>query len=351
MEDIRDRTLRLRMVPIGETFTRFHRVLREVSREIGKDIELVVEGAETELDKSVVEKLADPLLHLVRNAADHGIESADTRVASGKRAKGCIRLSATHEGGSIVIEINDDGAGLDRDRILAKARERGLVAPGQTPGEHEILQLIFEPGFSTATSVTNLSGRGVGMDVVRRNINALRGTVEIDSVPGQGTRVRIRLPLTLAIIDGFLVTAAASSFVLPLDTIVECLELPVDLPEDAGYLDLRGQALPLLRLREQLGLHGERTRRENVIVVDCAGRRAGVVVDALLGEFQTVIKPLGRLFEGLSGISGSTILGCGDVAMILDVPRLLDTAASHETRFFPDRQSRAAAVPVDPLLS
>ena len=351
MEDIRDRTLRLRMVPIGETFTRFHRVLREVSREIGKDIELVIEGAETELDKSVVEKLADPLMHLVRNAADHGIESADTRVASGKPAKGRIRLAAAHEAGSIVIEISDDGAGLDRERILAKARERGLVAPGQTPGEHEILQLIFEPGFSTAAAVTSLSGRGVGMDVVRRNINALRGTVEIDSVAGRGTRVRIRLPLTLAIIDGFLVTAAASSFVLPLDTIVECLELPVDLPVDAGYLDLRGQALPLLRLREQLGLHGERTRRENVIVVDCAGRRAGVVVDALLGEFQTVIKPLGRLFEGLSGISGSTILGGGDVAMILDVPRLLDAAASHETRFFPDRQSRAAAVPVDLLPS
>ncbi|HEY4556508.1 MAG TPA: chemotaxis protein CheA, partial [Lysobacter sp.] len=351
VEDIRDRTLGLRMVPIGDTFTRFHRVLREVSREIGKDIGLVIEGADTELDKSVVEKLADPLLHLVRNAADHGIEPADVRVAAGKPAQGRIRLAAAHVAGSIVIEASDDGAGLDPERILAKARERGLVAATHTPGPHEILQLIFEPGFSTAEAVTNLSGRGVGMDVVRRSINALRGTVEIDSAVGRGTTVRIRLPLTLAIIDGFLVSAAASHFVLPLDSVVECLEMPLALPADRGYLDLRGQPLPLLRLREQLGLHGERGRRENVVVVDCAGNRAGLVVDALLGEFQTVIKPLGRLFEGLGGISGSTILGSGEVALILDVPRLLDAAAGRELPFHPDRQGSAAAPSVAPLLS
>lgn len=343
MEDIRDRTLRLRMVPIGETFTRFHRVLREVSREIGKDIELVIEGAETELDKSVVEKLADPLLHLVRNAADHGIESPAGRAAAGKPAKGCVRLAAAHEAGSIVIEISDDGAGLDRELILAKARERGLVLPGQTPTEHEILQLICEPGFSTAAAVTSLSGRGVGMDVVRRNIIALRGTVEIESEAGRGTTVRIRLPLTLAIIEGFLVSAAASRFVLPLDTIIECLELPADLPPQAGYLDLRGQALPLLRLREHLGLRGERARRENVVVVDCAGHRAGVVVDALLGEFQTVIKPLGRLFEGLPGISGSTILGGGDVALILDVAELASAARHAESVSLVEPQLGASA--------
>ncbi|MFC0679939.1 chemotaxis protein CheW [Lysobacter korlensis] len=355
MEDIRDRALRLRMVPIGETFSRFHRVLREVSRDVGKDLELVIEGGDTELDKSVVEKLADPLMHLVRNAADHGVEAADVRVANGKSARGRITLSACHEAGGIVIEIRDDGAGLDRDRILAKGRERGLVPAGHTPSDYEILQLIFEPGFSTASAVTNLSGRGVGMDVVRRNIHALRGTVDIDSERGVGTTIRIRLPLTLAIIEGFLVSVAGSSFVLPLDMIVECIEMPATLPAGAGYLDLRGQPLPLLRLRDQLTLTGPRARRENVVVVDCAGQRAGIVVDALLGEFQTVIKPLGRLFSGLRGISGSTILGTGEVALILDVTALVHIAAGTESTQLPsfvsERLRRTAAVTVDSTLS
>ncbi|WP_189455896.1 chemotaxis protein CheA [Cognatilysobacter bugurensis] len=354
MEDIRDRALRLRMVPIGETFSRFHRVLREVARDTGKDLELIIEGAETELDKSVVEKLADPLLHLVRNAADHGIESAERRSAVGKPARGHITLSACHQAGGILIEIRDDGAGMDRDRILAKGRERGLVPAGHTPGDQEILQLIFEPGFSTADTVTNLSGRGVGMDVVRRNIHALRGSVEIESTAGAGTTIRIRLPLTLAIIEGFLISAAASHFVLPLDLIVECLEMPLALPRDAGYIDLRGQPLPLLRLREQLGLHGERARRENIVVVDCAGQRAGVVVDALLGEFQTVIKPLGPLFAQLKGVSGSTILGTGEVALILDVAALVDIAASAASplsSFLSERLRGTAAVAVESTLS
>lgn len=353
MEDIRDRALRLRMVPIGETFSRFHRVLREVSRDIGKDLELVIEGAETELDKSVVEKLADPLLHLVRNAADHGIEAAEARVAAGKPARGRITLDACHEAGGILIEIRDDGAGMDRDRILAKGRERGLVPAGHTPSDQDILQLIFEPGFSTADAVTNLSGRGVGMDVVRRNIHALRGSVEIDSARGVGTTIRIRLPLTLAIIEGFLVGVAASRFVLPLDMIVECVEMPAGLARDVGYVDLRGQPLPLLRLREQLGLHGERSRRENIVVVDCAGQRAGLVVDALLGEFQTVIKPLGPLFAQLEGISGSTILGTGEVALILDVAALVHAAGANASSHFllSERPRGTAAVAVDSTLS
>lgn len=354
MEDIRDRALRLRMVPIGETFARFHRVLREVSRDIGKDIELIVEGGDTELDKSVVDRLTDPLMHLVRNSADHGIEPADARTAAGKPARGRITLAACHEAGGILIEIRDDGAGIDRDRILAKGRERGLVPAGHMPGDQEILQLIFEPGFSTAEVVTNLSGRGVGMDVVRRNIHALRGSIEIDSERGAGTTIRIRLPLTLAIIDGFLVSAARSHFVLPLDLIVECVEMPTDLAAHAGYVDLRGQPLPLLRVREQLGLQGERERRENIVVVDCAGQRAGLVVDALLGEFQTVIKPLGPLFAQLRGISGSTILGSGEVALILDVPALVQAAAAHAASpdsLFSERPRGTAAVAVDSTLS
>lgn len=327
MEDIRERALRLRMVPIGETFARFHRVVREIGRELDKDIELVVEGGDTELDKSVVEKLADPLMHLVRNAADHGLEPRAARIAAGKAAAGTLRLSAAHESGQVVIEIADDGAGMDRARILAKARERGLVGEHASPSDHDVLQLVFEPGFSTAAAVTNLSGRGVGMDVVRRNITALRGSIEIDSPPGRGTIVRIRLPLTLAIIEGFLVGVGDAAYVLPLDRVVECVEMPADAPGWRGYLDLRGHALPLLRLRDRLGVSAaSRTRRENVVVVDCGGRRAGLVVDALLGEFQTVIKPLGPLFAGLDGISGSTILGTGDVALILDLPALVAAA-------------------------
>ncbi|HZX81330.1 MAG TPA: chemotaxis protein CheA [Lysobacter sp.] len=339
MEDIRERALRLRMVPIGETFSRFHRLVRDIERDLGKGIDLVVEGGETELDKSVVEKLADPLVHLVRNAADHGIEAADARTARGKPARGRIVLSAAHASGHVVIEIHDDGAGLDRARIHAKAVERGLVPAGAMLTDHETFQLIFEPGFSTAAQVTNLSGRGVGMDVVRRNITDLRGSIEIESIAGQGTTVRIRLPLTLAIIDGFLVGVGDAAFVLPLDRVVECIEMPEALRPEQGVLDLRGQALPLIRLREQLGIETTpRTRRQNVVVVDCSGRRAGLVVDALLGEFQTVIKPLGALFARLRGISGSTILGSGEVALILDVPELLDAALRIESQRLSVRQ-------------
>lgn len=349
MEEIRERAMRMRMVPIGETFSRFHRVVREIGRELGKDIDLVIEGSDTELDKAVVEKIADPLVHLVRNAADHGIESAPLRQAAGKPAQGRIRLSARHEGATIVIEIHDDGGGLDRERILSKALERGLMAPTAQPNDHEILQLIFEPGFSTATEVTSLSGRGVGMDVVRRNIAALRGTIELHSPPGCGTTVRIRLPLTLAIIDGFLVGVGEGAFVLPLDQVVECVEMPEDFPADRGYLDLRGVALPLVRLRDDLQLRApRRSRRENVVVVDCGSHAAGFVVDELLGEFQTVIKPLGPMFEGLRGISGSTILGGGEVALILDVPELAAMSTARESLRLSARQSWT---PVDPVAS
>lgn len=334
VEEIRDCALSLRMVEIGETFHRFQRVVRDMSRELGKEIALQISGGETELDKTVVEKITDPLTHLVRNSIDHGIEPAEVRLASGKPAGGTIRLNAFHESGSIVIEVADDGGGLNRDRILRKAIEKGIVAPSQTLADQEIYNLVFEPGFSTADKVTNLSGRGVGMDVVRRNIEALRGSIELDSRPGEGTTFRIRLPLTMAIIDGFLIEVGDSSLVVPLDMVVECLELSEAdrrAAEHRRYLNLRGEVLPFIRLREMLSIEGEPVRRENVVVVRFGGQKAGLVVDQLLGEFQTVIKPLGQVFRHLRGISGSTILGSGEVALILDVPAVVQQAASLES--------------------
>ncbi|WP_439125676.1 MAG: chemotaxis protein CheA [Pseudomonas rhizophila] len=346
VEEILDGALRLRMIPIGETFNRFRRVVRDVSQELGKDIDLIISGAETELDKTVVEKIGDPLMHLLRNAMDHGIETAEARLAAGKPAKGHLHLNAYHDSGSIVLEIADDGAGLNRDRILEKAQERGLVALGASPTDQEIYNLIFEPGFSTAQAVTNLSGRGVGMDVVKRNITLLRGTVDLDSQPGQGTVVRIRLPLTLAIIDGFLVGIGQSTYVIPLDMVQECIELSEDdgvCSREQGYLDLRGEVLPLVYLRDHFNHEGPASRRQNVVVVRYAELKAGLVVDDLLGEFQTVIKPLGKLFGALRGISGSTILGSGAVALILDVPALLTQIAQIDNRYTSTQSQQATA--------
>ena len=331
VDEIRDGALRLRMVQIGETFNRFHRVVRDVSKEMGKDIDLVITGAETELDKTVVEKISDPLMHLVRNAIDHGIEPRSVRAEAGKPEKGTVRLNAFHESGSIVIEVGDDGGGLNKERILAKAVEKGLVAEGVELPEQDVFKLIFEPGFSTAEQVTNISGRGVGMDVVRRNIEALRGSVHIDSRPGEGTTLAIRLPLTLAIIDGFLTGVGSAAYVVPLDLVEECIELTSEVA-NRDYLNLRGEVLPFVRLGEQFGQGRSSRRRQSVVVVRYAGQRAGLVVDELMGEFQTVIKPLGPVFSQLKGIAGSTILGSGEVALILDVPNLIarTTAAPQE---------------------
>ncbi len=324
VEDIRDAALTLRMVPIGEVFMRFPRVVRDVSKELEKDIELVITGADTELDKSMVEKLADPLMHIVRNAMDHGIETPDVRVASGKSPNGTMRLNAYHDSGSIMIEVSDDGRGLNRERILAKAIERGLVEPDQVLTESEIYRLIFEPGFSTAEQVTNLSGRGVGMDVVRKNIEALRGEVEVLSEPGEGATARIRLPLTLAIIDGFQVMAGGAVFVIPQDMVVECLDLSShSYSKDNDIIRVRGEALPFVRLREVFDMPPNTEARESLVVVVHGQYRAGLVVDKLLGEFQAVIKPLGPLFRHFRGLSGSTILGTGAVALVLDVPALI----------------------------
>jgi two-component system chemotaxis sensor kinase CheA len=345
VEEVRDSALTLRMVQIGGTFNRFQRVVRDVSKELGKDIELVISGAETELDKTVVEKIGDPLTHLVRNSMDHGIEPAEVRVARSKPAKGMLKLNAYHDAGSIVIEVSDDGGGLNKERILKKAIERGLIGEADNLSDKEIFNLIFEAGLSTAEAVSNLSGRGVGMDVVRRNINALRGTVSVDSEEGKGTTVRIRLPLTLAIIDGFLVGVGSSVYVIPLDMVVECIERAAweNAGGDGCYLNLRGEVLPYLRLREHFEVEGEAARRENVVVVRYGEHKAGLVVDRLMGEFQTVIKPLGKVFNRISGIGGFTILGSGEVALILDVPGLMGKSVTRETQQVSTQQAHNPA--------
>ncbi|XLZ67927.1 chemotaxis protein CheA [Massilia sp. SR12] len=321
VEQVRDSALQLRMVKIGATFNRFQRVVHDVAREIGKDIRLVLGGEEVELDKTMVERIGEPLTHLVRNAIDHGIEPAALRRQRGKPVQGTVSLNAYHDSGSIVIEVGDDGGGLQRERILACAVERGLLDPEHLPGDSELFALVFEPGFSTAGQVTNLSGRGVGMDVVKRHIEALRGSIAIDSEEGRGTTVRVRLPLTLAIMDCMLVTVGTSRFAIPLGTIEECVEYERD--GERGFVDLRGAALPTVPLRALFNAHGDAPRRESVLVVHHAGQRAGLVVDSLQGQCQAVIKPLSPVFSGIACLSGSTVLGSGDVALILDVPALL----------------------------
>ena len=328
VEEIRDNALSLRMVQIGDSFSRFRRIVRDVSQEMGKTIELEIHGADTELDKTIVEKLSDPLMHIVRNSIDHGIEPLEVRRARGKPEAGSLSLNAFHDSGSIVIEVADDGGGLNKEKILRKAIERGLVREGAELSDAEVTNLIFEPGFSTAETVTKLSGRGVGMDVVRRNIDELRGSIEVESYEEAGTTMRIRLPLTLAIIDGFRVCVGPVSYVIPLDMVIECLDLgPFLESEENHLLNLRGEVLPFLRLREVFRTGGEAAARERVVVVQYGETRAGLVVDKLMGEFQTVIKPLGDLFKQVRGLGGSTILGSGEVALILDVPALVQLAS------------------------
>jgi two-component system chemotaxis sensor kinase CheA len=338
IEEIRNGTLQLRMVPIGETFGRFRRVVRDTAAELGKEVHFEITGGETELDKSVVEKIADPLMHLVRNALDHGLERPDDREATGKPAAGTLHLTARHEAGSIVICIQDDGRGIHRQKVLQRAWDRGLVDRAVTPSDAEILRLIFEPGFSTAEQVTNLSGRGVGMDVVRSNIEALRGTVQISSTEGAGTLVTIRLPLTLAIIDGFLVSVAHSRFILPLESVVEVVERrqPQNTMDSRGSycVELRGEVLPVISLRKLYAFEGEAPERISIVVVNAGGVRYAIEVDTLLGQHQTVIKPLGKMFRTLRGISGSSILGDGEVALIFDILSLGQLATASPSPAF-----------------
>ena len=331
VEDIRDTALQLRMVQIGETFTRFQRVVHDVSKELGKQIQLQITGGESELDKTVVEKINDPLTHLVRNSLDHGIETPEVRLRAGKPEKGTIQLNAYHDSGRIVIQISDDGQGLNPEKIFAKAVAKGLVKADQALSNSEIYNLIFEPGLSTKEEASNLSGRGVGMDVVRRNIEALRGSVYVDSELGQGTTVTIHLPLTLAIIDGFMVEAQKERYIIPLSMVEECVEMSSDewqIDEVQHYVNLRGQILPYLRLGDFFHKNKKHThtQRESLVVVRFGEAKAGFVVDELHGENQTVIKPLGKLFENLNGIGGATVLGSGDVALILDVQGLIQHA-------------------------
>ncbi len=326
IEEIRNGTLGLRMVPVGETFSRFRRVVRDTASSLGKEVNFEIVGGDAELDKSMVEKIADPLMHLVRNSLDHGLEPPQERIAAGKATSGKLTLSAKHETGAILIRIEDDGRGINKERVLQRAWNRGLIEQGVVPSDDTINMMIFEPGFSTAEQVTNLSGRGVGMDVVRRNIEALRGSIKLNNDPGKGLQVDIRLPLTLAIIDGFMVGVGKSKFVLPLESVVEVIEAAdKNTKVDAAgrhCLTLRGQVLPVVRLRSLYGVESSMPERVSVVVVHSTRGHYGIEVEVLLGQQQTVIKPLGRLFKTLRGISGSSILGSGEVALILDVNSL-----------------------------
>lgn len=333
--ELRDVTLNIRMLPIGTTFSKFKRLVRDLSRELGKDIELETAGAETELDKTVIERLNDPLVHIIRNSIDHGIELPDVRQVAGKPRQGTIHLSAQHSGDSVVISIRDDGKGLDAEAIRKKAIEKGLLGEHDEPGEQELFQLIFAAGFSTAQSVTSVSGRGVGMDVVRRAIEALRGSIDIQSERGRGTTIRVRIPLTLAIIESLLVAIGRERFVLPLSLVEECIELTrqeVAAAHGRNLVRVRDQLVPYLPLRQWFAMEGERPAIEQVVITQQGGQRVGFVVDHVIGEHQTVIKSLGRMYRDVPGISGATILGDGSVALILDVPQLVQGAEAEEAQ-------------------
>lgn len=330
-EQIRDAALTLRMVAIGDTFLRFKRVVRDTAKELGKEIELEIEGADTELDRSMVEKLNDPLMHIVRNAMDHGIESIAVRQARNKPSCGVIALKAMHEAGNIVIEIADDGGGLDLERIRKKAVANGIIEENAQLTQQELCMLIFHAGLSTADTITNLSGRGVGMDVVKRNIEALRGAIEIETELGVGTCISIRLPLTLAIIDGFHVAAGNIDFIVPQNTILECVDLAaLSHTKEQNYVNLRGEQIPYIHLQELFSLKPQEDTREKLVVVQFGEKRAGLVVDCLFGEIQTVVKPMGPIFQALKGIGGSSLLGTGGVALILDVQQLIQFAMDRE---------------------
>lgn len=331
--ELRDTTLNIRMLPIGSTFSKFKRLVRDLSRELGKEIELETFGAETELDKTVIEKLNDPLVHIIRNSIDHGIEMPAARLAGGKPALGTVTLGAEHSGDSVLITIRDDGKGLDPAVIRVKAEEKGLIAANAELTDKEIFAQIFAPGFSTAATVTSVSGRGVGMDVVKRGIEGLRGAIDIDSRLGEGATITLRIPLTLAIIESLLVKIGDHHFVLPLAAVEECVELSradVAAAHGRNLARVRGSLTPYICLRDQFAIAGERPEIEQIVIVAVRGTRIGFVVDFVIGEHQTVIKPLGRFYQHVEGISGATILGDGSVALILDPGILARDAASSE---------------------
>jgi two-component system chemotaxis sensor kinase CheA len=324
--ELRDNTMSIRMLPIGTTFTNFKRLVRDLSNELGKEVTLLTEGADTELDKTVIDRLNDPLVHLIRNSIDHGIEMPHIRQAAGKPRGGTIHLSAEHSGASVLIRIRDDGAGLDAAAIRRKAEERGLIHTGTELSEKETFALIFVPGFSTARKITEISGRGVGMDVLKRNIDALRGSIDITSRKGEGTTVTLKLPLTLAIIDGLLVRVGEGRFVLPLSIVEECVELTRE--DTAGshgrqIIYVREEIVPYILLRERFLISGTPPDVQQIVITESAEGRVGFVVDEVIGEHQTVIKSMGRMYREVDVISGATILGDGTVALIIDVPKLV----------------------------
>jgi two-component system chemotaxis sensor kinase CheA len=331
--ELQELVMKIRMVPLGPMFHRFARNVRDSARKSEKLARMLVVGEDVEVDTTILEHIHDPLMHMIRNSVDHGLETPEVRRSLGKDPSGKIVLQAFHDSGNIVVQISDDGAGLDHERIIQHARKQGIVPEGTRLTESEIHNLIFQPGFSTADKVSELSGRGVGLDVVRRNVNALSGAIHVESRKGQGTTFTIRLPLTLAIIDGFAVKVGTETYVIPLSSVKECLELPIEkhLSDEGGVVNLRGEALPYVRLRDLFECGGRTPAREKIIVVEYQGGRAGLAADELLGEQQTVIKPLGRLFQGIRGVSGSTILGNGRVALILDVPALCVEAIRRST--------------------
>jgi two-component system chemotaxis sensor kinase CheA len=335
VSQLRDNAMSVRMLPIGSTFNKFRRVVRDLSSELGKDVELLTEGAETELDKTVIERLNDPLVHIIRNSLDHGVESPEQRKAAGKPAKGTVCLKASHSGAHVVIQVSDDGKGLDMEAIRRKATERGLIAPGEVLSDADAGLLIFRAGFSTAASVTSVSGRGVGMDVVKREIDSLGGTVSVESSPGVGSTISLQIPLTLAIIEGLLVRIADEHFVLPLSSVEACIELPDEAgqaSDGARLLSYRGDLLPYVELRDAFAIQGAVPGFRQVVVVNSQEHKVGFVVDAVIGDYQTVIKPLGRMFKDVSGISGATILGDGTVALIIDFNRLAHSARATQAR-------------------
>jgi len=324
--ELRDNIMSIRMTPIGTTFSNFKRLVRDLSAELGKEIELVTEGAETELDKTVIERLGDPLMHLIRNSIDHGIESPEKRTEAGKPRKGTILLKAEHKGAYVVISIDDDGSGLKVEAIKAKAVEKGLISKDAEISDKETFNLIFAPGFSTAEVVSNVSGRGVGMDVVKKTIDSLRGSIEVNSTRGKGSTIRLKLPLTLAIINGLLVKIGKGYYVIPLAAVEECVELTKEIIEQShgsSILNLRGEIVPYIRLRDCFGIKEDKPELEHIVITDVHDKRIGFVVDNVVGGHQTVIKSLGPAFKHMKNLSGATILGDGTVALIIDTNTLV----------------------------
>jgi two-component system chemotaxis sensor kinase CheA len=336
--ELQESVMRIRMLPISFTFSRFPRLVRDLSKQMDKKIDLVLLGENTELDKTVMEKIGDPMVHLVRNSLDHGVEKPEDRIAAGKPETGTITLNAFHQGGNIVIQIIDDGKGLDKERILEKAIERGLVSENDRLSDEQIYELIFQAGFSTAEQISDISGRGVGMDVVRRNIQELNGTVEVESVPGEGSTFTIRLPLTLAILDGQLVRVGEEVFILPLVSIIESLQVDLSMINNVGgqneVLRLRDEYVPIVKLHELLHVEPDNYELENglLVVVEADNSKVGLFVDDLLAQQQVVIKSLEQNYQRVEGISGATILGDGKVALIIDISGVLKIAGQGKHR-------------------